>query len=287
VTLSRGRRREERSESTPFALRPEVADASLTRLGVRAPAEMTDVAAVVDRFAETFPRGSTAKLDAIAAGQVPPGSDPDLVAERWLARPDLGWSCWAASTLLVGLVDAGGMLRADVLASRRIDRAAQPVDVHAYVQINDGSQRWLTDPHFRVPPIPEYGGEVVRPAQWAEAFLDGATWYSKIGSPAFPAVLSYHSITGALDRGDVETFCRLSTTHSGLPSRPLVEVARSNGIVRASVDRDGAVRLRRWTADPGHVWEARVEVVDLDNWADAIAAGSFAGPTDGQTTAKR
>jgi hypothetical protein len=86
VTLLRGRRGEERSESTPFALRPEVADACLTRLGVRAPVEMTDVAAVVDRFAETFPRGSTAKLDAIAAGQMPPGSDPDLVAERWLAR---------------------------------------------------------------------------------------------------------------------------------------------------------------------------------------------------------
>lgn len=284
MTLLRGRRGEGRSESTPFALRPEVADACLARLGVRAPVEMTDVAAVVDRFAETFPRGSTAKLDAIAAGQVPPGSDPDLVAERWLARPDFGWSCWAASTLLAGLVDAGGMLRADVLASRRIDRAAQPVDVHAYVQLDDGSQRWLTDPHFRVPPIPEYGGEVLRPAQWAEAFLDGPTWYSRIGSPAFPAVLTYRSITGALDRGDVETFCRLSATHSGLPSRPLVEVARPNGIVRASVDRDGAVRLRRWNADPGHVWDARVEVVDLDIWADAIAAGSFAGSTDGETT---
>ena len=75
------------------------------------------VAALTARLPEQVPAGSTAKLSAIAAGDVPPGADVDQLAralvdhQHALAAPPAGgapspsWSCWVFTSAMAALVD--------------------------------------------------------------------------------------------------------------------------------------------------------------------------------------
>jgi hypothetical protein len=255
----------------PFALPTDLAAACFARLGAEPPADVAGAAALLDRLASTLPTGSTAKLEAVEQGRVPPGADPAAVAEQWLARPELSWSCWAVSTLYVALVTAGGALDAEVLAVRRIDPSTAPVDFHSVVELRDGARRWVTDPYFWTPPIGEPGGDAIRCGLWAEAFVDGAVWRTSVGTCAGRGIVRYRSLTGPLDAGDVDAFCRVSVTHSGVASRPRAHLATPDGSVAATLDRDGRARFRRWRAAPGRVWDATCETVELDGWEEAAA----------------
>lgn len=275
----------------PFVLSPRLADECFERLEVAPPTGVAELERLVGQMGRLFPRGSTAKLEALADGRVPPGADARWVAEMWLERPQLAWSCWPTCTLLAALVNSAGVLRADVLATRRLSPKSAPVDFHSSVEITDGVHRWLVDPYFHTAPIRAPGGDASRPAHWAEALVDPGSeggglgledqdpvwqrpvWLLAVGSPSFSHVLRYRSFTGALSAGDVDAFCRISVTHSGMPSRPIVELATEDGLLQAMVGRDGVLRLRRWRASShDSAWAATCQTEELPRWADAEEA---------------
>jgi hypothetical protein len=256
----------------PFSLPADLADACFDRLGAHPPEDIEGAAHLLDRMAATVPTGSTAKLEAVAADQVPPRADPTPVAETWLARPGLAWSCWAVSTLYAALVAHAGALTADVLGARRVDPASVPVDFHSVVEVREvrsGPRRWLTDPYFWISPIEAPVGDTLRPGVWGEAVADGPVWRTAVGSCAVRYLLRYRTFTTALIASDVEGLCRVSVTYTGVATRARAHLATADGVVAASADRDGVVRLRRWRAGPTEVWGVPCETVELNHWADA------------------
>lgn len=274
-----------------FVLSPLLAEECFERLEVAPPTDVGELGRLVDQMGRLFPRGSTAKLEALADSRVPPGADPRWVAEMWLERPALAWSCWPACTLLAALVNSAGVLRADVLATRRLNPRRIPVDFHSSVEITDGVGRWLVDPYFHVAPVRAPGGDASRPAHWAEALVDPGSegdglelededpvwqrpvWRLTVGSPSFSHVLRYRSFTGGLSSGDVDAFCRISVTYSGMPSRPIAELATADGLLQAMEGRDGVLRLRRWRASQhDSAWAAVCYTEELPRWADAEEA---------------
>lgn len=267
-----------------FALPTGLAAACFGRLGLDAPVDVEGASRLLDRLAATVPTGSTSKLEAVADGRVPPGADPRLVAETWLARPGLAWSCWAVATLYAALVAAGGVLTADVLGARRIDPVAVPVDFHSVVELRDGSRRWLTDPFFWVAPVEAPGGDALRPGVWGEAFADGAVWRTAVGSCAGRNLLRYRTFTTPLTPSDVEALCRVSVTYSGVAPRPRAHLATPDGMVAVTAGRDGTVRLRRWRAAPAQVWGVPCETSDLISWSQAEErlAALAGGPSPGR-----
>jgi hypothetical protein len=264
----------------PFSLPTGLADACFDRLGADPPVDGEGAAHLLDRMAVTVPTGSTAKLEAIAADLVPPGADPVPVAETWLVRPGLAWSCWAVSTLYAALVARAGTLTADVLGARRVDPASVPVDFHSVVEVRSGARRWLTDPYFWMAPVEEPVGDALRPGMWGEAVADGPVWRTAVGSCAGRNLLRYRTFTTPLTGSDVEGLCRVSVTHTGVASRARAQLATADGMVAASAERDGAVRLRRWRAGPAEVWGVPCGTVELDRWADAeVILGELARGT--------
>jgi hypothetical protein len=253
-----------------FTLPADVAGAVLDRLGVAAPTDVAGAGALVGRLARTFPGGTTAKMEAMAAGDVPPGADPAAVVAEWTARPGLAWSCWAAATVFAALVHAGDRLRADVVGARRIDLTAPPVDVHTLVVLHDGDRTWVADPYFGVPPIAAPGGTATRPGVWGAAAADGAAWRTAAARCSARSVLRYRSITLPLDRADVEAFCRISVTHTGVSPRPWAQLLTDDGGVVAAVDRSGAVLVRRWTGLCS-AWGSVPSVSVLPSWTEAEA----------------
>jgi hypothetical protein len=90
-----------------------------------------------------------------------------------------------------------------------------------------------------------------------------------VGSCVGRYLLRYRTFTTALTASDVEGLCRVSVTFTGVASRARAHLATADGIVAASADRDGVVRLRRWRAGPTEVWGVPCETVELDGWPDA------------------
>lgn len=254
-----------------FNLPGDVAAACWERLGVGPPVDIDGATRLVDRLACELPMGSTAKLEAMAAGEVPPGWDPTVVARRWMERPGLGWSCWATGTLYAALIAAGGTFDVNVLAARRVDPATVPVDFHCLVELRTGDRRWVVDPYFWVAPIEAPGGEAIRPGAWGQAFTEGPAWRTSVGACHGRCILQYRSVTVPLRPSDVEAFCRVSTTYSGVPNRPRLLRATTDGAIGATVDRDDAIRLRRWHCAPDQVWGAACTTEELADWPQAEA----------------
>jgi hypothetical protein len=252
-----------------FRVPPGLADACFVRLGVDAPRDIAGAHRLLEAMAALVPTGSTAKNEAVDAGRVPPGHDPVLVADAWLARPGLAWSCWAVATLYAALVAAGGEVSSSVLGARRVDPATVPVDVHSVVELRHRGDRWVADPFFWLAPARAPVGELVRPTGWGHAVLRGDAWQTAVGSCASPHLLRYRTFTLPLTAEDVEGFCRISLTHTGVSARPRAHLATADGMVAATVDRDGAVRFRRWRADPTAAWGTSCETVELTGWEEA------------------
>ncbi|MCU1352383.1 MAG: hypothetical protein JWM05_1592, partial [Acidimicrobiales bacterium] len=128
------------------------------------------VAALMGRLPERVPCGSTAKLDAMAAGAVPPGADAGGLARRVVEHraaladrpaggaPTPSWSCWVTATLAATLLVDAEVGPVRVAAVRRVDERSPVVDLHAAVLVDDGAESWLGDPYFglavRVPDRP-------------------------------------------------------------------------------------------------------------------------------------
>ncbi|OWY60306.1 hypothetical protein B7486_69880, partial [cyanobacterium TDX16] len=82
-----------------------------------------------------IPSGSTAKVEALAAGRLPPGLEPAAVAEHILEGSAHSWTCWPAATITAAVLHAAGH-EATVVAERRTDPGSPPIDVHAGVIVD-------------------------------------------------------------------------------------------------------------------------------------------------------
>lgn len=224
------------------------------------------LAALMPAFA---PMGSTAKLAAIAAGEVPPGAEPGPLARRLLERPSPSWSCWVASTVMAALVDAAGLGPVQVASTRRTDAGAPMVDFHAAVQVVDGHQTWICDPYFgaalALPLEPGAHVTVTGPlgTAAAERGPDGG-WVFDLGWDVWDVVLRFRLFGPALDAGDVRAMAAISATHSGVPLRPYARLHLDGGAADASESAEGAGVLHTWTPAEG-----RQEQV-VGTWSEAV-----------------
>ncbi|QYG95085.1 hypothetical protein HC251_23400 [Iamia sp. SCSIO 61187] len=231
--------------------------------------------ALVEGLAATVPSGSTAKLEAVAAGRTPPGADPEATARRVLAdraagRPEVSWSCWAMSTLMAALVETLGGGPAAVAAIRRVDAASPPVDVHSLVVV-DGL---LCDPYFSSV-VPAAGPEVerVHHGVWARRTDEpDGRWRCAVRNGRWPIALEYRLLGVPVDRGDVAAFCAISTTHTGAPGRPYARVWRSAAGIEAFVHEAGGAAVRAWRwAPPGGGGAGTTAQDEHPDWAGAAA----------------
>lgn len=263
----------------PWTIDPGVARALAEALGWRAD---DGVAALAVRFPERIPMGSTAKLAAIAAGEVPPGAEPEALARQLLEHcvdragspaggaPSPTWSCWVASTVMAALVDAAGLGPVHVASTRRSDAGAPVVDFHAAVVVGgDGGEELLCDPYFGAAiALPADAGAQVSatgPLGTVAAARSGdGGWTLDLGWEVWDIVLRFRRFGPSLDAGDVRAMAAVSVTLSGVPLRPYARLHVGDGIVDASEAADGAGVLHSWS--PG---EARVERT-VGTWAEAV-----------------
>ena len=253
-------------------------------------------AALAALMPTAIPMGSTAKLAAITAGEVPPGADPDGLARQILGSlvpPEGGpagsggpggapvaspsWSCWVACTVMAALIDATDLGRVEVAATRRSDAGAPMVDFHAEVVVGGGDDpTWICDPYFGVAvALPEAVGErsasiVTIGSAAAGRGADGG-WALEVALHAWDVELQFRRFGPALDRDDVRAMAAISATHSGVPLRPYARLHPGDRIVDVSESAEGTGRLHVWTEAGG-----RQEQV-VSNWSVAVA--SFAGQT--------
>lgn len=226
------------------------------------------------------PMGSTAKLAAIRAGEVPPGSDPEPLVRQLLdhctaragspaggaASPS--WSCWVASTVMAALVDAAGLGPVHVAATRRSDAAAPVVDFHAAVVVSTGDGAWICDPYFGVAvprPAPGERLDASGPLGSVAAVrsADGG-WHYDLALDVWDLVLRFRCFGPALDRADVRAMAALSVTHTGVPLRPYARLHAGDRIDDASESAEGAGVLHSWTRAAGRHEEV------VASWADAV-----------------
>ncbi len=224
------------------------------------------------------PSGSTAKLRAVAAGEVPPGADPGRVARRVLddraaGRPELAWACWPMSTLMAALLETLEDRPAAVAAIRRIDASAPPVDVHSLVVV-DGL---LCDPYFASVVADVGSDEVERTigGVWSRRVDEpDGRWTFEVGNGRWGAgnTLLYRSLAPVVDSGDVAALCAVSVTHTGAPPRPMGFVWRADDLVEAITHTDGTTATRTWTwAAPDRPWEGDLDQVEHPDWRAASA----------------
>lgn len=222
------------------------------------------------------PAGSTAKIAAVAAGELPPGADPEAVARRILVdraagRPEPAWACWPMSTLMAALVTTLTDRTAQVVGIRSISPTAAPVDVHSLVAV-DGL---LCDPYF--------ASAVAGPgAEETERLVDGVwsrrtdeadgRWTLEVGNGRWGTHLTYRVLMPVMDRGDVTMWSRVAVDHSGAPPWNLGFVWDDERCVEASTLSDGATRIRTWRWASGAVWEGTLDEVELADWPEAAAA---------------
>ena len=241
------------------------------------------VAALPPLMPAAMPMGSTAKLAAIAAGEVPPGADPGALARRALdhlgdraaapAGPSASpsWSCWVASTVMAALVDGAGLGPVHVAATRRSDPGAPMVDFHAAVQVVDDGVTWVCDPYFGAAvALPSEAGATATAVgplgvASAERSADGG-WTFDLGWDVWDVVLRFRLFGPALDPGDVQAMAAVSVTHTGVPLRPYARLHLGDEIADASEAADGTGVLHSWTREAGRSeqvvgsWDEAVEV---------------------------
>lgn len=255
--------------SSGFHLPAALARAVWAHCGVPAPESVGQLDAAVEAVSRLVPAGTTAKLDAVERGEVPPGADPVPCAEAILAGARTSWSCWPLTTLVAALLGSCGW-DAAVVATRRIDVRAPAVDFHAAVVVGSGSPggRLLVDPYHYVPPLPLGGGvaESTRPGRWACLDSGPGRWVLTEGGPRF-GILRYRVLTDPLDAGDVAALCRVSVVFSGAAPRRQATWLRLDGYAILRTTAAGALRLDRWrAARPGAVWDGTWERTACSSW---------------------
>ena len=244
------------------------------------------VAALTARLPEQVPAGSTAKLSAIAAGDVPSGADVDHLARALVdhqhaladpperGAPSPSWSCWVFTSAMAALVDWADLGPVQVAALRRIDEAAPMVDFHAAVVVGDGVTPLVCDPYFgAVVELPAEPGhtEVARLGPATAAVARGADggWLLDTHLGRWAEPLRYRLVAPALDRDDVRAFCAVSAVHSGVPSRPYARLHRPGPtVVDVTAHEGGGAAVRTWEDAAGEGVET---VEERATWEQAAA----------------
>ena len=240
------------------------------------------VPALVGAVAGRVVAGSTAKLDAVAAGRLPPGADAPGLARRLVADAESGapspaWSCWVTGAVTAALVESTGMGHARLAAVRRAGPRAPAVDLHAaVVVVDDGTAGWLCDPYFSaVLPAPgaaELEGTGVGTWGIRQDLPDGR-WAYRLGSGRWAHRLHYRSFAPALAPTEVAALCAVSVTHTGVAPARFARLARADAVTEALEHGDGTTTLRRWCPRvPGAVWAGTSEERAFPRWGAAADA---------------
>lgn len=257
------------TRSSAFTLPAELVEEALRRLRLSADISLS---ALAEAVSTGMLAGSIAKQQAMELGEVPPGADPAAVVERWLDDPGISWSCWATSTALAALAEACGY-GAEVVAGRRVDGAAAPVDFHSFVVLADDRGRWVCDPYFGVGLVPASGGgDVVRPGVRGSCVPSGQGWVIEVATAQWAPTCRYRTLTLPLGPGDVEAFCRVSTTHTGVGSSRYALRLLPDGVAMARAAEGGDPTLRRWRLAPDQVSGAEPEESRHATLGEAVAA---------------
>lgn len=268
-----------------WTLPDRLAKEALDRLEIAPPIDRAGVDELVEALGRRLPRGSTAKLAAIAEGRRPAGHDPAEVVEGWLADRRVAWTCWAAATVTAALVRAGGVIDAEVMGVRRCGNDAPPVDFHSVVGIVDGDRRWVCDPHFGVGTVPGDGGERMRPALQGSLRCrpDGRFDWTVSGPSFSVAELPYRSLTGPLDSADVRAFCDVSVTHSGVRNYPFSLLLLPDGVGSLRAEGfDTPPERRLWRTESDSVGAAQTGLIEPEQrmyatWDEGMGALLAAG----------
>ncbi|HEX7132414.1 MAG TPA: hypothetical protein VF228_07555 [Iamia sp.] len=229
--------------------------------------------ALTRALAARVPAGSTAKLAAVAAGEVPPGADAEAVARRIVAdraagRPEPSWACWPRSTVMAALLVTLAGAPATVVALRRIDASAPPVDLHSLVVV-DGL---LCDTYFASVVAGPGAEEVERTVGgvWCRRIDEpDGRWRLFVGNGRWGQTLDYRMLAPVVDPGDVAAFCAVSTAHTGLPTRPTAFVWRAADLVETITHADGTTATRSWTWDPADPRQGVVDQAEHPDWPAA------------------
>lgn len=237
----------------------------------------TGPSSLLGALADHIPAGTTAKLEAVAHGELPPGADPEAVARRILddrtrGRPTPAWSCWALSTVMAALL-AAGEIPCDVVALRRIDGRSPLVDVHSLVLVG-GPEPMACDPYFAsvLPGPGERDREGLHRGVWARRTDEPAgRWTYEVGRRRWSSPLCYRTLAPVLDRGDVAALCAVSVTHTGVPPGPCASLWRADVATDAFVHRDGGAAVREWRGEGPDAMEGVTQVTEHADW-DAAAA---------------
>jgi hypothetical protein len=216
-----------------------------------------------------IPTGSTAKAQAVAAGELPPGLDPAAIAEQLLAGSAHSWTCWPAATITAAVLHAAGH-DAEVVAELRTDPGSPPIDVHAAV-VADG--HWHVDPCLG----PGLGLDLragdTRSGPSAVAELvpaEDGTFRHLVRGPRFR--LRYVSLNAQVSRRDLHALLELSVTHTGVRSdRRFWQLGLEDGMVGIT-EPEGVPTRRRWRR-AGEAW---MQLEQLEGDFDELVAGALA-----------
>ena len=164
-------------------------------------------------FRGWLPAGSTAKWLAVDEGASPPGFDPRTALEARLDGSLESWSCWPFCTGLGAILSALGHDVRIAVEHLRTGHNVPLVDYHSVLVVG-GS---LLDP-FLGPSAPVAPGEdVVRPDAWA-SWVPGPR-PDHLGARGGSTPFRYRQLADHLDRRDVQAFCAVSATHTGVGRR--------------------------------------------------------------------
>ncbi len=246
-------------------------------------APSSGVPGLVAALVASVPQGSTAKLAAVAAGEVPPGADPAglaaAIAGRVAAgRPLPSYTCWAFVTLTAALARTLDVARPTVVATR--NEGAVGIDFHGAVLLEEPGRRWLCDPYFAAL-VPGPGDDEVEHEHlgvWTYRSdgdpAGGGRWRYWLANPRWSRRLHFRLFAPELDRSDVHAFCAISVEHSGLPRRRGARLWRPEAVTDAwARDDGGAVDVRHLVSGAGEpgaaLWGGRLTAVAVPTWPDA------------------
>lgn len=213
-------------------------------LRVDAVGSVTELQAAGEQVSRRVVGGSLAKLEAMAAGQVPPTAELGRIEGRVVSGEATSWSCHAQAALLVGLVNGFGEMSAGVAIAQRRGTGAAPVDLHSLVVVRHQGAAWVMDPHFAVPPLPlAWGGAAWRHTRTAWSVESGQEWGVGLRCAEVPWRFWYQKIAENVDGQFMDAVGRISTTHSGVRLVRGAWVYTERGVLRVTETERGQAEL--------------------------------------------
>ena len=221
-----------------------------------------DVETITARFRGWLPAGSTAKWQAVDRGERPPGDDPVVALEARLGGSSESWSCWPVCTGLGGVLAAAGHDVRLVAEHLRSGQQVPLVDYHSVLVVDGCLVDAYLGPSAPVAP----GADVTRPDAWA-AWVPGPR-PDHLGARGGGTPFRYRQLADHLDRRDVQAFCAVSETHTGVGRRRTAHLLRGEQLwfVR---ETDGGPAELRVTEGPDPFRQRR-RVVDTGPYDELV-----------------